>query len=57
VVATKTEEKVIDALAAVSAVRQQQIDQLGPSKLSEIFFGIGPRTRNRNTTRSRKTTS
>ena len=40
VVATKTEEKVIDSLAAVSAVRQEQIDQLGPSKLSEIFFGM-----------------
>jgi hemoglobin/transferrin/lactoferrin receptor protein len=40
VVATKTEEKVIDSLAAVSTVRQEQIDQLGPSKLSEIFSGV-----------------
>jgi hemoglobin/transferrin/lactoferrin receptor protein len=40
VVATKTEEKAIDSLAAVSTVRQGEIDQLAPSKVSDIFFGM-----------------
>src|SRR5262249_33091661 len=40
VVATKTEEKAIDSLAAVSTVRQEQINQLAPNRLSDIFFGV-----------------
>lgn len=40
VLATKTEEKAIDSLAAVSTVRQEQLDQLMPSKPSEALLGI-----------------
>ena len=40
VLATKTEEKAIDALAPVSTVRQEQIDQLMPTQTSDIFFGV-----------------
>ena len=40
VIATKTEEKAIDTLAAVSTVRQEQLDQLMPSKSSQALFGI-----------------
>jgi hemoglobin/transferrin/lactoferrin receptor protein len=40
VVATKTEEKAVDSLAAVSAVRGDKINELAPSKLSDIFFGM-----------------
>jgi hemoglobin/transferrin/lactoferrin receptor protein len=38
VVATKTEEKVIESLAAVSAVRDEQIRQILPKRLSDIFI-------------------
>jgi hemoglobin/transferrin/lactoferrin receptor protein len=40
VLATKTEEKAIDALAPVSTVREQQIEQIMPSRTSDIFFGV-----------------
>ncbi len=40
VLATKTEEKAIDSLAAVSTIRPDQISQILPSRLSEIFFGV-----------------
>lgn len=40
VVATKTPEKTSDALAAVSSVRQEQIDQFMPNRLSDIFRGM-----------------
>ena len=40
VVASKTEETVIQALAGVSAVRQDQINQLQPTRTSDVFFGM-----------------
>ncbi len=40
VLATKTEEKAIDSLAAVSTIREEQIRQILPTRLSEIFFGV-----------------
>lgn len=40
VVATKTEEKAIDALAPVSTVGQEQIDQIMPKRLSDIFLAV-----------------
>ena len=40
VVATKTEEKAIDTLAAVSVRRQEDFDQLAATRLQEIFFGV-----------------
>lgn len=40
VVATKTEERAIDALAPVSTVREGEINQIAPSRLSDIFFGM-----------------
>ena len=40
VLATKTIEKTIDALAMVSSVRQEQIDQLQPKRTSDLFFGL-----------------
>ncbi len=40
VLATKTEEKAIDALAPVSTVRQEQIEQLMPNRTSDIFWGV-----------------
>jgi hemoglobin/transferrin/lactoferrin receptor protein len=39
-VATKTTEPVIDTLAAVSVVRQEQIDQATPARVSDIFNGM-----------------
>lgn len=39
VVATKTEERAIDTLAAVSTIRREQIDQILPKRLSDVFFG------------------
>src|SRR4051812_18205717 len=38
VVASKTEETVIQALAGVSAVRQDRIDQLQPTRTSDVFW-------------------
>lgn len=38
VVATKTEEKAIDTLAAVSTVREEQMRQILPKRLSDIFI-------------------
>lgn len=40
VLATKTPEKTSESLAAVSSVRQEQIQQLMPSKPSDLLFGI-----------------
>jgi hemoglobin/transferrin/lactoferrin receptor protein len=40
VLATKTEEKAIETLANVSTVRQEQIDQLKPSRTSDLLFGM-----------------
>ena len=40
VVASKTEEQVINALAGVSAVRGDTIDQLMPTRTSDVFFGM-----------------
>lgn len=40
VLATKTEERAIDALAPVSTVRQEQIQQIMPMQTSDIFFGV-----------------
>jgi hemoglobin/transferrin/lactoferrin receptor protein len=40
VLATKTPEKTADSLAAVSSVRQDQIQQLMPSRVSDLLFGI-----------------
>jgi hemoglobin/transferrin/lactoferrin receptor protein len=40
VVATKTPEKTSDALAAVSSIRQDQLDQLMPDKVSDVFWGV-----------------
>src|SRR5688572_30768454 len=40
VLATKTEEKAIDALAGVSTVRQPQIDQIMPKRTSDLFYGL-----------------
>src|SRR5262245_11617552 len=40
VIATKTEEKAIDALAGVSTVRKDQIEQIMPSRTSDLFFGL-----------------
>lgn len=39
-VATKTQEPVIDTLAGVSVVRQEQIDQAMPARVSDIFMGV-----------------
>jgi len=39
VTATKTEEKAIDSLASVSTVGGEQIQQLQPTRLSDILFG------------------
>ena len=38
--ATKTEEPVINTLAAVSVLRQQQINQAQPTRLSDILTGM-----------------
>jgi hemoglobin/transferrin/lactoferrin receptor protein len=40
VVATKTEEKAIESLAAVSVRRQADFDQTMPVKPSDLFFGM-----------------
>ena len=40
VLATKTEEKAVDALAPVSTVREGQIEQIMPSTTSDIFTGM-----------------
>jgi hemoglobin/transferrin/lactoferrin receptor protein len=40
VVASKTEEKAIDALAAVSVVNQSTIQMINPSRLNQIFYGM-----------------
>ncbi len=40
VTSTKTEEKAIDSLAAVSTVRQEQMDVLQPDRISEMFFDV-----------------
>lgn len=38
--ATKTEEKAIDSLAAVSTVGSDQIKQIQPGKVSDLLYGI-----------------
>lgn len=40
VLATKTTEQVWDSLSAVSAVRPEQIQQLMPSKPSDLLYGV-----------------
>jgi hemoglobin/transferrin/lactoferrin receptor protein len=40
VLATKTEERAIDALAAVSTIRSEQMNQLMVSRPADLFFGI-----------------
>ncbi|MCZ7642011.1 MAG: TonB-dependent receptor plug domain-containing protein [Pseudorhodoplanes sp.] len=40
VVATKTEEKAIDALANVTALRKEDIEQRLPDKVSDLFMGV-----------------
>jgi hemoglobin/transferrin/lactoferrin receptor protein len=40
VVATKMEETAIDSLSAVSTRRQEDFDQLMPTRTEEIFFGV-----------------
>jgi hemoglobin/transferrin/lactoferrin receptor protein len=40
VTSTKTEEKAIDSLAAVSTVRTEQMDALQPDRISEMFFDV-----------------
>lgn len=40
IVATKTEEKAIDTLAAVSTVRQPQINQIMGHRISDLLFGV-----------------
>lgn len=40
VLATKTPEKTVDALAAVSSVREEQIQQIMPNRVSDLLFGI-----------------
>ena len=40
VLATKTIEKTIEALAMVSSVRQEQLDQLQPKRTSDMFYGL-----------------
>jgi hemoglobin/transferrin/lactoferrin receptor protein len=40
VVATKTEEKAIESLAAVSVRRQDDFNQTMPTRISDAFFGI-----------------
>jgi hemoglobin/transferrin/lactoferrin receptor protein len=40
VLATKTNERAIDALAGVSTVRQTQIDQIMPKRTSDLFHGL-----------------
>ena len=40
VLATKTPEKTADALAGVSSVRESQIQQAMPTRVSDLLFGI-----------------
>jgi len=40
ILATKTEERAIDSLAAISTVRSEQIQQLMPSRTSDLFLGV-----------------
>ncbi len=40
IIATRTEELAINALAPVSTVREEQIQQIQPSRTHQIFFGI-----------------
>src|SRR5581483_11673183 len=40
VVATKTEEKAIDTLAAVSTIRQEDLDRIMPTQVQGMFFGV-----------------
>ena len=40
IIATKTEEKAIDTLAGVSTVREPQLQQLMPSRTSDVLFGL-----------------
>jgi hemoglobin/transferrin/lactoferrin receptor protein len=40
ILATKTEERAIDSLAAVSTVRQEQIRELMPNRTSDLLFGV-----------------
>jgi len=40
VLATKTPERTTEALAAVSSIRQDQIDQLMPSRAGDVFTGV-----------------
>ena len=40
IIATKIEESAINALAPVSTVRQEQIQQIQPTRTNQIFFGI-----------------
>ena len=40
VLATKTIERTIEALAMVSSVRQAEIDQLQPRRTSDLLFGL-----------------
>lgn len=40
ILATKTQERAIDALAAVSTMRQQQIQELQVSRPAELFTGM-----------------
>ncbi|MPZ58214.1 MAG: TonB-dependent hemoglobin/transferrin/lactoferrin family receptor [Rhizobiales bacterium] len=40
VLGTKTEEKAIDTLAPVSTVREEQMQQIMPTRTSDIFFGV-----------------
>jgi len=40
VTATKTEDRVIDALAGVSTVSERDITRLQPSRISDVFLGV-----------------
>ena len=40
IIATKTEERWIDTLAAVSTVREEQIRQLQPTRPADLLFGV-----------------
>jgi hemoglobin/transferrin/lactoferrin receptor protein len=40
VVASRTEELVIQALAGVSAIRGEQLNQLMPTRMEDAFFGV-----------------
>lgn len=40
IIATKTEELAINALAPVSTVREDQIQQIAPTRPNQIFFGV-----------------